>query len=606
MTIRLKIFFAVLFVAAAGLIGAIFIGFMGLNAATTKDAIVGKSLAALNLTRSIDALLEETDTAVKGALAMTRLTDMQALATQLDETAENVTEQVTQLQSVSLSPEMDQLTLELIDAKELWIENIRVSLGFTPGKTIPTHELLARNSSELNRLSLSIMDLAQADAVRITQAESLALKDGLYKALGGVVLLIVVALGFALWTGRRIATSAKKIAVQLSSMAGSASDQKTSPRNEISQIRDATIMLENELDMFQTSLRTAALRASEGDLSARVAQTAKQDDLRAIAACLNKVFADVEIATTEASKMLGGLASGDLSVRMEGQFLGVFAELQSNGNTMGTQLATLVGRIQETGCNIQSELEQMRADSNSLSQRASEQAKSLSVISNTLNEMAQTVDKNAENAGLADSLSKESSTVATKGAKIAQGAMDAMQLATHSTSQISHITSSVDDIAFQTQLLSLNASVEAARVGEAGRGFAVVAGEVRSLAMQASDASTEIGQMIKKGQESVNEGHQLVSDTSETLSDLGKSVEKVVAAISQISSASQSQAIDVKDVGVTVRGLEAETHENAALADKSAVAVQNLAEEAQELKALVSFFDVGDSVANRAQSDQAA
>jgi methyl-accepting chemotaxis protein len=173
---------------------------------------------------------------------------------------------------------------------------------------------------------------------------------------------------------------------------------------------------------------------------------------------------------------------------------------------------------------------------------------------------------------------------------VATSAMSAMGEIEQSSQRIAEIVGMVDEIAFQTNLLSLNAAVEAARAGEAGRGFAVVAAEVRSLAQRSSQASKEIKGLISASNGHVKRGVELVSRAGGSLGEIVTSVKKVADIVSEIAAASQEQSAGVQEVDEAVTQMEGMTQKNAALVEESTASVNSVDRQMEQLSRVVKYL----------------
>ncbi len=216
---------------------------------------------------------------------------------------------------------------------------------------------------------------------------------------------------------------------------------------------------------------------------------------------------------------------------------------------------------------------QVSSASQGLAEGASEQASSLEETSSALEQMAAMTRTNAANAKQANELSAKSHSDADNGSVT-------MTAIAESSGQISKIIKVIEEIAFQTNLLALNAAVEAARAGEHGKGFAVVADEVRNLAQRAAQASGEITGLIEDSVGKAREG-------TEAIQGIVSGVAKVTELIDGIAQASQEQAQGVDQVNTAVSQMDRVTQQNAAGAEESASAAEELSAQAAATKGLV-------------------
>jgi len=230
---------------------------------------------------------------------------------------------------------------------------------------------------------------------------------------------------------------------------------------------------------------------------------------------------------------------------------------------------------------------QVSAASQSLAEGATEQAAGLEETSSSLEEMSSMTKQNADNAQQANTLAAEAKKAAGTGAE----AMERMSQAIHeiqkSSDETSKIIKVIDEIAFQTNLLALNAAVEAARAGEAGKGFAVVAEEVRNLAMRSAEAAKDTANMIEESVKNSKNGVDIAVEVSKVLEEIVQSVGKTTDLVSEIAAASQEQSQGIDQVNTAVSQMDKVTQQNAANAEESASASEELSAQAASMKEIV-------------------
>jgi len=227
---------------------------------------------------------------------------------------------------------------------------------------------------------------------------------------------------------------------------------------------------------------------------------------------------------------------------------------------------------------------QVSSSSQSMAEGASQQAASIEETSSSMEEMSSMTRKNAENASNADNLMKEANQVI----KTADESMDHLIISMEDISKASEETSkiikTIDEIAFQTNLLALNAAVEAARAGEAGAGFAVVADEVRNLAMRAADAAKDTAELIDGTVNKVSNGSELVTTTNDAFSQVAESAAKVGDLVAEISEASKEQSNGIEQVNLAITEMDKVVQQNAANAEESASASEEMNAQAEQLR----------------------
>lgn len=297
-----------------------------------------------------------------------------------------------------------------------------------------------------------------------------------------------------------------------------------------------------------------------------------------------------ERGAQEAMEVLDKISSGDLTLKLEQEYSGVFSEIKRAINSTVDKLKETVTNIKQTADSVGSAASQISSGTNDLSQRTEQQASSLEETAASMEEITGTVRANSENARNANLLSSEAREVAERGGQVVGDAVTAMNSIEKSSQKIADIITVIDEIAFQTNLLALNAAVEAARAGEAGKGFAVVASEVRSLAGRSASASKEIKALIMESNSQVKNGSELVNNAGETLKDIVTSVKKVADIIGEIASASAEQSTGIDEINSAVSQMDEMTQQNAALVEENNAAAQSLVHQAQELDEMMKFF----------------
>ncbi len=230
---------------------------------------------------------------------------------------------------------------------------------------------------------------------------------------------------------------------------------------------------------------------------------------------------------------------------------------------------------------------QLAGASQSLAEGSSEQAASLEETSSSMEEMGSMTSKNAENAGEANILSQQAKQVVTQANEAMAELIKSIDDIAKASEETGKIIKTIDEISFQTNLLALNAAVEAARAGEAGAGFAVVADEVRNLAMRAAEAAKGTASLIEGTIEKTKHGSELVNKTNETFLEVAESTVKVGELVGEIAAASTEQAEGIRQVNMALAEMDKVTQLNAANAEQSASASEELSGQAASVRVFV-------------------
>ena len=295
--------------------------------------------------------------------------------------------------------------------------------------------------------------------------------------------------------------------------------------------------------------------------------------------------------TANASKQTAGVAAFSSNLAVIGGILGmvfgiVIATIITGG--LNKILRQLTLALNDGSSQVASAADQVSASSQSLAEGSSEQAASLEETSASLEEMASMTKRNAENAQKANDLAKQARAVADKGTSDMQTMNAAMEAIKVSSDDIAKIIKTIDEIAFQTNILALNAAVEAARAGEAGMGFAVVADEVRNLAQRSASAAKETAGKIEGAITKTAQGVGISKQVAETLIEIATKARQVDELVAEVAGASREQTQGITQINTAVGQMDKVTQSNAANAEESAAAAEELNAQATTMKESVA------------------
>ena len=314
------------------------------------------------------------------------------------------------------------------------------------------------------------------------------------------------------------------------------------------------------------------------------------------------------------------LSEGDLTIDIACNSNDETGRLLSAMNAMVEKLRTIVSKVTETSVQIASAANQLHSTSAQIATGAEEVASQVNTVATASEEMSATSSDIARNCNMVADASRQTTESATAAAAVVQETINGMNviadrvrqtsktidaLGTRSE-QIGQIVGTIEDIADQTNLLALNAAIEAARAGEQGRGFAVVADEVRALAVRTTKATREIGEMIKSIQKETQEAVKAMEEgvhevekgavssqkSGQALEDILERINEVTMQVNQIATAAEEQTATTGDVTSNIQQITEVVHHAAQGSEETAAAAAQLAVQAQELQNLVSRFQL--------------
>jgi methyl-accepting chemotaxis protein len=348
------------------------------------------------------------------------------------------------------------------------------------------------------------------------------------------------------------------------------------------------------MDRFQAEFDGVVAAAVEGDFGKRVAN-GYDADVERIAVNFNTLMETVDRGLGETAEVLSALAETNLTRRMEGDYRGAFAQLKADTNRVAENLNEIVGKLKITSADLKTATGEILTGANDLSERTTKQAATIEETSAAMEQLAVTVQQNAQRATDAADNAGSVTRAAEGGGEVMLQTTAAMERITTSSGKISNIIGMIDDIAFQTNLLALNASVEAARAGDAGKGFAVVAVEVRRLAQSAASASSEVKMLIEQSGSEVAAGSRLVAQAAERLESMLAGARRNNELLADIARESREQAMSIDEVNVAIRQMDEMTQHNAALVEQTNAAIEQTEAQATELDRIVDIFTISET-----------
>jgi methyl-accepting chemotaxis protein len=239
----------------------------------------------------------------------------------------------------------------------------------------------------------------------------------------------------------------------------------------------------------------------------------------------------------------------------------------------------------QNGLELENEAGNLKQAVEALSTASNQQAASLEETAAAMEEMTSNVQNNAQKANDMAVMAAQTDASAKEGAELAGRTANAMNEIQHATSSINDAVAIIENIAFQTNILSLNAAVEAATAGDAGKGFAVVAQEVRNLANRSADAAKEIKTLAAQASEKSNEGTAIATELTRGFEIIADKIAQTTILVQDVSNASREQMQGIGQINTAVTQLDQMTQENAKIAAQADTIADATIEKAQGMVA---------------------
>lgn len=292
----------------------------------------------------------------------------------------------------------------------------------------------------------------------------------------------------------------------------------------------------------------------------------------------------------EISDMLGAIANGDLTSSTKQEYVGDFVSIKRSLDGIGGKLNEMMERIEESADQVSAGADHVSSGAQALSQGATEQASAVEELAATITDISEIAKKTATTAEDVGRSVEQASGQLDVSVEYVKELNTAMEKISSSAEQIGKIIDTIENIAFQTNILALNATVEAARAGNAGKGFAVVADEVRNLATKSDAAAKATKELIDGSINAVHEGGEVVEKVTASLERTSEVNGNVTAMMTNVVEAAGNQANAIMQVTGGIDQISSVVQNNSATSEQSAAASEELSSQANMLKQFLSSF----------------
>ena len=352
------------------------------------------------------------------------------------------------------------------------------------------------------------------------------------------------------------------------------------------------ILVRNIIGKPVAELNEVAARIAEGNLDQSV-RHCSNDELGELADNFGRTVSrlrDYVDYIDEISEKLHDISEGDLAFTLSHEYLGEFAKIKDSLERISWSLNETLGQIHVAASQVATGSEYVSDGAQTLSLGSSQQTDAVDSLASHMTQVSDGIQQTAQGAKRASEISVDVRTRILESNDKVQHMNEAIQKISAKSTEIHSIIKTIEDIAFQANILALNAAVVAARAGTAGKGFAVVADEVRNLASKSSEAAKNTTTLIDQTVEAVEEGSSMAQDTAASMMEVVGQAEEVSRLIEEIAEYAEKQAEATEEVTRGITQISDVVQSNLATAEKSASASEELSGQASMLNDLVSKF----------------
>ncbi len=412
-------------------------------------------------------------------------------------------------------------------------------------------------------------------------------------------LLVVMMTGFAallsiimiLTTGLTLANIIKSLVVAFFVGTATFSSMKLA-RTTAKHFSEPIEKMESAIEQLAKGNLNIVIDSNSEASSEDAAEDDSENELDSMAKHFNEAVANIKLYVDTIEFGLSEVGKGNFAVQPPIEFHGDFVALKNAIVKITTELSATMKSINEGADQTAIGADQMADSAQALAEGASSQAGAAQELTATIERVAESSEYSARKAEEANETAMKYADIAEQSGRDMEDLVDAMNKITETSKEIENIIAEIENIASQTNLLSLNASIEAARAGEAGRGFAVVADQIGKLAADSASSAVHTRELISKSLEEINKGDEIVAKTAEALQQVVEGIQTIAEASKESSRLSAEQAETIEQIHKGVEQITEVIQNNSASAEETSATSEELAAQSQTLKMLIEKFEL--------------